>query len=134
MNFIVLFPYLKKYYNILFIIIILKLGCDRPCGILFFVPALLLSIHAAFFRQCNYKCTLWRLCIPRRISKDKSPSVWFLFCDVIFDLSKYKYHELVFNSCYKHALRCVMTMMVLDSYLLIKYFLALQRPVYSFRV
>ena len=53
----------------------------------------------------------------KRISKDKSPSVWFLFCDVILDLSKYKHNELVFNSCYKHALRCVMTMMVLNSYL-----------------
>ena len=61
----------------------------------------------------------------KRISKDKSPSVWFLFRDVILDLSKYKHHELVFNSFYKHALRCVMTMMVLNSYLLKKYFLAL---------
>ena len=68
----------------------------------------------------------------KRISKDKSPSVWFLFCAVILDLSKYKHHELVFNSCYKHALRCVMTMMVLDSYLLKKYFLALHNAYVQF--
>ena len=67
-----------------------------------------------------------------RISKDKSPSAWFLFCDVIFDLSKYKHHELVFTSCYKHALRCVMTMVVLDSYLLKKYFLALHNACVQF--
>ena len=69
----------------------------------------------------------------KRISKDKSPSVWFLLCDVILDLSKYNHHDLVFNSCYKHALRCVMTMMVLDSYLLKEYFLAYIMSVFSFR-
>ena len=68
----------------------------------------------------------------KRISLDKSPSVCFLFSDVILDLSKYKHHELVFNYCYKHALRCVMTMMVLDSYLLRKYFLALQNACVQF--
>ena len=67
-----------------------------------------------------------------RISKDKSPSVWFLFCDVILDLSKYKHHELVFNTCYKHALLCVMTMVVLDSYFLKKYFLALHNACVQF--
>ena len=68
----------------------------------------------------------------KRISKDKLPSVCFLFYDVILDLSKYKHHELVFNSCYKHALRCVMTMMVLDSYLLKKYFLAFHNACVQF--
>ena len=51
-NFIVLFPFLIKYYHIFFIIIIIIiiiiivvwLGCDRPSGLLLFVPALLLSI------------------------------------------------------------------------------------------
>ena len=68
----------------------------------------------------------------KRISKDKSQSVCFLFCDVILDLSKYKHHELAFNSCYEHVLRCVMTMMVLDSYLLKKYFLALHNACVQF--
>ena len=44
LNFIVLFPSLIKYYNIMFIIIIVfLLGSDRPSGLLF-VLALLLSI------------------------------------------------------------------------------------------
>ena len=64
--------------------------------------------------------------------KDKSPSVWLLFCDVTLGLSKHKHHELVFNSSYKHALRCVMAMMVLDSYLLMKYFLALHNACVQF--
>ena len=38
------FPFLIKYYHILFIIIVFRLGCDRPSGLLLFVPALLLSI------------------------------------------------------------------------------------------
>ena len=64
--------------------------------------------------------------------KRASPSVWFLLCEDIVDLSKYKHHELVFNSCYKHALRCVMTMIVLDSCLLKKYFLALHNACVQF--
>ena len=68
----------------------------------------------------------------KRISKDKSPSVWFLFCDVLLDLSKYKQHEFLFNFCYKHALCCVMMKMVLDSYLLKKYFLALHNACVQF--
>ena len=71
--------------------------------------------------------------LPRiKQCNDKSPSVWFLFCDVILDLSKYKHHELVFNSCYKHAMRCVMTMMVIDSYLHKKHFLALHNACVQF--
>ena len=65
----------------------------------------------------------------KRISKAKSPRVFF-WC--ILNPSKYKHHELVFNSCYKHALRCVMTMMVLDSHLLKKYFLALHNACVQF--
>ena len=44
LNFILLFSFLMKYYYILFIIIVFWLGCDRPSGLLLFVPALLLSI------------------------------------------------------------------------------------------
>ena len=64
-----------KYYHILFIIIIFWLGCDRPSGLLFFVPALLLSrltplclpfssvslsyfVHAVPMRECFGK-HLW---------------------------------------------------------------------------
>ena len=50
LNFIVLFPFLIKYYHILFIIIIVFwLGCNRPSGLLLFVPALLLSILTPLF-------------------------------------------------------------------------------------
>ena len=44
----------------------------------------------------------------------------------------YKHHELVFSSWYKHALRWVMTMMVLDDYLLKKYFHALNNACAKF--
>ena len=49
MNFIVLFPFLIKYYHILFIIIVFWLGCDRPSGHIFFMPTLLFSILTPLF-------------------------------------------------------------------------------------
>ena len=49
LNFIVLFPFLIKYYQILFIIIVVWLGCVRPLGLLLFVPALLLSLLTPLF-------------------------------------------------------------------------------------
>ena len=44
LNFTILFSFLIKYYHIMFISIVFWLGCDRPSGHLFFLPALLLSI------------------------------------------------------------------------------------------
>ena len=49
LKFIVLFPFLIKYYHILFIIIVFWLGCDRPSGLPLFVPALLFSILTPLF-------------------------------------------------------------------------------------
>ena len=49
LNFIVLFPFLIKYYHILFIIIVFRLGCDRPSGLFLFVPAVLFSILTPLF-------------------------------------------------------------------------------------
>ena len=49
LNFIVLFPFLIKYYHMLFINIVFWLGCDRPSGLLLFVPALLPSILSPLF-------------------------------------------------------------------------------------
>ena len=49
LNFIVLFPFLIKYYNILFIIIVFRLGCDGPSRLLLFVPAVLFSILTPLF-------------------------------------------------------------------------------------
>ena len=49
LNFIVLFPFLIKYYLILFIIIVFRLICDRPSGLLLFVPDVLFSILTPLF-------------------------------------------------------------------------------------
>ena len=49
LNFMVLFPFFIKYYHILFIITVFWLGCDRPSGLLLFVPTLLLSILMPLF-------------------------------------------------------------------------------------
>ena len=48
-EFIVLFPFLTKYYHILFVIIVFWIVSDRPSGFLFFVPALLLSVLTPLF-------------------------------------------------------------------------------------
>ena len=50
--------------------------------------------------------------VPSRIRELVMISHGAFFFDVILDLSKYKHRELVFNSFYKRALRCVMTIMV----------------------
>ena len=49
LNFIVPFPFLIKFYQIMFIIIVFRLGCDRPSGLLLFVPAVLFSILTPLF-------------------------------------------------------------------------------------
>ena len=49
LNFIVRFSISIKYYHIMFIIIVFRLGCDMPSGFIFFVPALLLSILTPLF-------------------------------------------------------------------------------------
>ena len=49
LSFIVLFQFLIKYYHILFIIIVFWLGCDRPSGLLLFVPDVLFSILTPLF-------------------------------------------------------------------------------------
>ena len=38
-----------KYYHIFFIIIVFWFGCDRPSGLLLFVPAVLFSILTPLF-------------------------------------------------------------------------------------
>ena len=51
LNFILLFPFLIKYYYILFIIIVFWLGCDRPSGLPFFAP------HVSFFILFHSCCS-----------------------------------------------------------------------------
>ena len=58
LNFIVLFPFLIKYYHILFIIIIFRLGCDRPSGLLLFVPAVFFP-----YSRLSSVCLCLSLCL-----------------------------------------------------------------------
>ena len=67
LNFIVLFPFLIKYCHILFIMIVFWLGCDRPSGLLLFVPALLLSILAHLFcPSSSVPLSNFSLAVPMR--------------------------------------------------------------------
>ena len=64
-NFIVLFPFLKKYDNIIFIIIVFWLGNYRPSGLLFFCArfssfhtlASLLTFFVCFFVLFHSCCS-----------------------------------------------------------------------------
>ena len=49
-----------KYYHILFIIIVFRLGCDRPSGLLLFAPAVFFSILTPLF--CVSSSVLFRSC------------------------------------------------------------------------
>ena len=49
LKFIVLIPFFIKYYHIFVIIIVFWLGCDRPSGLLLFVPPVLFSILTPLF-------------------------------------------------------------------------------------
>ena len=56
-----------KFYQIMFIIIVFRLGCDRPSGLLLFVPAVLFSILAPLF--CVSSSVSWShsiLAVPMR--------------------------------------------------------------------
>ena len=67
MNFIVLFPFLIKYYHILFIIIEFRFGCDRPSGLLLFVPAVLFSILTPLFCvSSSVSLSYFVLAVPMR--------------------------------------------------------------------
>ena len=43
------FPFLRQFYQIMFIISVFRLGCARPSGLLLFVPAVLFSILTPLF-------------------------------------------------------------------------------------
>ena len=62
-----LFPFLIKYYHILFIIIVFWLGFDRPTGLLLFVPALLLSLLTPLFLpSSSVSLSYFVLAVPMR--------------------------------------------------------------------
>ena len=61
------FPFLIKYYHILFIIIVFRLGCDRPSGLLLFVPAVLFSILTPLFcLSSSVSLSYFVLAVPMR--------------------------------------------------------------------
>ena len=67
LNFILLFPFHIKYYFILFVIIVFWLGCDRPSGLLSFVPALLFSILTPLFcPSSSVPLSYFSLAVPMR--------------------------------------------------------------------
>ena len=88
LNFIVIFPFLIKYYYILFIIILFWLGCDRPSGLLLFVPALLLSILASLltificffvlFRSCCSHARVFEKTLVHEFPMSYSHTEWYL--------------------------------------------------------
>ena len=60
-------PCLIKYYNIMFIIIVFWLGCDRPSGLLLFVSALLFSILTPLFLpSSSVSLSYFVLAVPMR--------------------------------------------------------------------
>ena len=73
-NYGFLFPFLIKYYHILYIIIVFWLGCDRPLGLLLFVPALLLSILTPLFLPpSSVSLSYFILAVPMRECLGKHP-------------------------------------------------------------
>ena len=79
LNFIVFFPYRIKY-NIMFIIIVFKLGNVWPSGFLFFVPALLLSILAPLYlHSSSVSLYYFILGVPIRQCLEKHSCMSFPF-------------------------------------------------------
>ena len=61
------FPFVIKYYHIMFIIIVFWWGCDRPSGLLLLVSALLLSILTpSFLPSSSDSLSYFVLAVPMR--------------------------------------------------------------------
>ena len=56
-----------KHYHIMFIIIVIWLGCDRPTELLFFVPAFLLSILTPLFLPFRLFILFYSCCSHARV-------------------------------------------------------------------
>ena len=66
-EFIVIFPFLIKFYQIMFIIIVFRLGCDRLSGLLLFVPVVLFSILTPLFCiSSSVSLSYFILAVPMR--------------------------------------------------------------------
>ena len=61
-HWISLFFFHIKFYQIMFIIVVFRLGCNRPSGLLLFVPAVLFSILTPLFCPSSYLIVLYRSC------------------------------------------------------------------------
>ena len=79
LNFIMLIPFLIKYYIIMFIIIVAWLGCDRPSELLFIVPALLLSIlMPLLFHSCCSHAWVFGKTLVHEFPISYSHTEWYL--------------------------------------------------------
>ena len=79
-NFIVLFPFHMKYYQIMFIIIVFRLGWDRPSGLLLFVPAVLFSMLTPLFCvSSSVSLSYFILAVPMRECLGKHSCMSFPF-------------------------------------------------------
>ena len=90
LNFIVLCPFLLKYFHILFIIIVFWLGSDRPSRLLLFMPALLLyfrthvcllTIFVCFFvlfRSCCSHARVFGKTLVHEFPMSYSHTEWYL--------------------------------------------------------
>ena len=57
----------SKFYQIMFIIIVFRLGCDRPSGLILFVPAILFSILTPLFcLSSSVSLSYFILAVPMR--------------------------------------------------------------------
>ena len=98
--FIVLFPYLIKYYYIVCIIIVFWLGSDRPSRLVFFVPALLLPyllLSSYHFRL--FLCRISFLLFPcTSVWENSCTSVWENSCTSVWENSCTSVWENSFTS------------------------------------
>ena len=70
-----------KICHILFIIIVFWLGCDRPSGLLMFVPALLLTIFVCLFvlfRSCCSHACVFGKTLVHEFPMSYSHTEWYL--------------------------------------------------------
>ena len=67
LNFIILFTFFIIYYHIIFIIVVFRLGSHRPSALLFFVPAIFLSILTPhFLASLSVYLSYFILAVPMR--------------------------------------------------------------------
>ena len=74
------FSFLIKFYQIMFIIVVFRLGCNRPSGLLLFVPAVLFFILTIFFcPSSSVSLSYFILAVPMRECLGKHSCMSFPF-------------------------------------------------------